>query len=605
LSIFSELKRRNVLRVGAAYLTASWLLIQIADALFPIFELPEVAGRILVVVLAIGFVPALLAAWLFEITPEGIKRESDAIHASAESVRATRRFDRTIIAVLTLAVVVFAVDRFLIVPARDARLVAEATEQARNALRAGPSGDDERIAVLAFDDLSQDGDQEYLSDGISVELMDLLARIPGLVVTAPNSALSFKGKNIPYPEIGATLNVGHLLDGTVRVAGDRVRVTARLIDAATGNQVWSYTPETRPMTDVFAIQDEIASDVVEQLKITLAGELPTLDETTPEVHTLLLQARQIGVSRLREGVPLQVELLEQAVDLDDHYLPARIALAIAYRQLGNPGEGQIEMGEARRLMRETIEAAASIWPDRVEIKQMRAFIAADTGEFATAARYLEAALVQDPSHHDTLVLSQGMLVLLGRFEQSIAVGERVVARDPLCGFCYANLIWGYFETRRFDEAVEVGRKAEALRLGSVRWRYGASLLFSGRAEAALAAFQEIGGGGGFMRLAGPAMAFHELGRTQEFETAMAELNEITDGCYTPCSLVYAYIGDKDTAFEYLNGMPIPDDPTPEQRPALSAPFYDPLRDDPRWEEFARKWPEDPREQIPFSVEFPE
>jgi hypothetical protein len=134
LAIFSELKRRNVLRVAAAYLTASWLLIQIADALFPIFELPDAAGRILVSALAIGFAPALLAAWLFEITPEGIKRESGAIHESAASVRATRRLDRAIIGVLALAVVVFAIDRFLIVPARDARLVAEATEQARNAL---------------------------------------------------------------------------------------------------------------------------------------------------------------------------------------------------------------------------------------------------------------------------------------------------------------------------------------------------------------------------------------------------------------------------------------------------------------------------------------
>jgi hypothetical protein len=358
---------------------------------------------------------------------------------------------------------------------------------------------------------------------------------------------------------------------------------------------------------VFAIQEEIAADVVEQLRITLAGEVPTLDETdNPEVHSLVLQARHIGASRLREGVPLQVDLLEQAVDLDDHYLPARLALAVAYRQLGNRGVGQIELAEAQRLMRETIEAAASIWPDRVEIKAMRGFMAADTGDLATSARYLEAALAQDPRNLYALGLSQGLLFLLGRFEQAVALGERVVARDPLCAFCYGNLIRGYFETRRFDAAVEVGRKVEALRLGSVKWRYGASLLLSGDAEAALAAFQQEGiGGGGFMRLAGPAMAFHALGRTQEFETAMAELNEITDGCYTPCSLVYAYIGDKDKAFEYLNAMPNPDDATPEQRPPLSAPFYDSLRDDSRWDEFARKWPEDPREQIPFSVELPE
>jgi adenylate cyclase len=222
-------------------------------------------------------------------------------------------------------------------------------------------------------------------------------KVPGLVVTGSDSAFFFKGKDVTYPQIGAMLNVEHLLDGAVAVAGDRVRVTARLIDVATGNQVWSHTPEARPMTDVFAIQDEIAADVVEQLKIALAGEVPTLDETdNPKAHSLYLQARHILESDLRESTPDALDMLQQAVELDSHYLPARIQLAVAYRTLGNPGVGQIELAEAQRLMGETIADAESIWPNRVEIKTIRGFMAADTGNFATSARYLEAALAQDP-----------------------------------------------------------------------------------------------------------------------------------------------------------------------------------------------------------------
>ena len=602
VSIYNELRRRNVFRVGAAYLAGAWLLIQLINELSPLLGLSETFGRAGLIVLVIGFLPALIAAWVFELTPQGLQRDSAANHDSAHGNSTTRGFDRAIIAVLALAVVFFAVDRFVLEPARDAQLVAEVTEQARGALRTGSTGDNETIAVLAFDDMSQSGDQEYFSDGISVELMDLLARIPGLVVTAPESVFSFKGSDVTYPEIGAMLNVAHLLDGTVRVADDRIRVTARLVDAATGNLVWSYTPEARPITDVFAIQEEIATDVVEQLRIALAGELPTLDQTTPEVHSLVLQADHIDKSRLREGVPLVVELLEQAVDMDDRYLPARIGLAVAYRQLGNPGPGQIEIAAAQRLMRETIEAAASVWPDRIEIKQMRAFMAADTGDFATSARYLEAALAQDAGHFDTLALAQGLLTLLGRLEQSRVVGEQVVARNPLCGFCNGNLVRAYFETRRFDAAIETAQKALALGL-QTNFFYGLALLLSGDAETALTEFQREDNFFGGERLLGSAMALHALGRLQEFETAMTELIEVADdGCSRACSMVYAYVGAIDKAFEYLDRMSIPGD---ADSSLLSRPFYDSLRDDPRWEEFVGRWPADPREAIEFNLELSE
>jgi adenylate cyclase len=399
LSTFTELKRRNVLRVGAAYLAGSWLLIQIADTLIPLFELPDTAGRVLVIVLAIGFVPALLTAWLFELTPEGFRRESSVSHESAESVHATRRFDRAIIAVLTLAVVVFAVDRFVLDPARDARLVAETAEQARRADRMRASTDQPSIAVLAFDDLSPDGDLEYFSDGISIELMDLLTKIPNLRVIARESAFWFKGREATYAEIGAKLGVGRLLEGTVQVAGDQVRVTARLIDPGTEEAVWAYSPGARPMTDIFAIQTEIATEVVEELRIALTGDLPALDQTTPEIHSLYLQARHILETGQWARMGYARDVLKQSVEDDPNFFPARNWLAVAYYYLSvTPlNVTPLDRDENRRLWESTSEQAALRWPDRPEIMAFRAMQRFLDQDYATAAQYLERSLRQNPS----------------------------------------------------------------------------------------------------------------------------------------------------------------------------------------------------------------
>ena len=194
---------------------------------------------------------------------------------------------------LTLAVIVFAVDRFVLDPARDAQLVAETAEQTRRAERVSASTNQPSIAVLAFDDLSPDGDLEYFSDGISIELMDLLAKIPNLRVIARDSAFWFKGSDATYAEIGEKLGVGRLLEGTVRVADGQVRVTASLVDPGTEEQIWSYSPGPRPMSDIFGIQIEIATEVVEELRIAMTDDLPALDQTSPEVHSLVLQARHI------------------------------------------------------------------------------------------------------------------------------------------------------------------------------------------------------------------------------------------------------------------------------------------------------------------------
>ena len=230
MQFFSELKRRNVVRVAAAYIVSSWLIIQVAETIFPLFGLGETIVRGVVIVLAIGFIPAVLLAWAFELTPEGLKRDKDVDLSHSVTSQTGKRLDRVIVVILAVALTYFALDKFLLDPARDAKQVETARREGRIEAMVTSFGD-RSIAVLPFADMSPQNDQGYFSDGISEELLNLLASIPEVRVTSRSSAFSFKGKNLSIPEIAGQLKVSYVLDGSVRKAGDQLRISAQLIDA--------------------------------------------------------------------------------------------------------------------------------------------------------------------------------------------------------------------------------------------------------------------------------------------------------------------------------------------------------------------------------------
>src|ERR1044071_2680984 len=258
-SFFSELKRRNVYKVAVAYAVVSWLLIQAASILFPTFEAPPWAMKVFVAVIALGFPAALIFSWAFEITPEGIKLESEI-----ESGKSTTRKTGRKLVGLTVVLAVIAASLFVFQSVRP-----KAEPQKSVASQSSGEAKGERsprsVAVLAFDNLSDDKGSEYFSDGISEELLTVLQKIPGLHVAARTSAFSFKGKNLTAQEIGEKLGVTRLVEGSVRKAGDMVRIAARLTQARTGEEIWSEN-YTRNLKDVFAVQTELAQTIVEQLK---------------------------------------------------------------------------------------------------------------------------------------------------------------------------------------------------------------------------------------------------------------------------------------------------------------------------------------------------
>jgi TolB-like protein len=272
MSFFAELKRRNVVRMAGLYLVGAWLLVQVAGTVLPMFGAPEWLPRSIVVLLAVGFIPALIFSWVFELTPAGLKRDADVAPEESIAPQTARRMDRMIIFVLALALLYFGFDKFVLTARREAALVA-ATEKsvaARSPAESKSAVSSKSVAVLAFANLSDDKGSEYFSDGISEELLTILQKIPGLHVAARTSAFSFKGKDATAQEIGEKLGVARLVEGSVRKAGDMVRIAARLTQTNTGEEVWSEN-YTRDLKDVFAVQTELAQTIVEQLRGQLTG----------------------------------------------------------------------------------------------------------------------------------------------------------------------------------------------------------------------------------------------------------------------------------------------------------------------------------------------
>ncbi len=264
MQLFHELTRRNVFRVVAAYVVVAWLIIQVVETIFPPFGFGDGAIRAVIITLAIGLVPVLIVSWVFEWTPEGLKLDKDVDRAGSVGRHTGKVLDRAILVVLALALSYFAFDKFVVDPARDAEQLESAREEGRSQALIASVGN-RSIAVLPFVDMSPEGDQSYFSDGISEELLNLLASIPEVRVTSRSSAFSLKGKNLGIPEIARRLNVAYVLDGSVRKAGNQIRISAQLIEADSDSQLWSKNFD-RTLENIFQIQDEIAGDVVQANK---------------------------------------------------------------------------------------------------------------------------------------------------------------------------------------------------------------------------------------------------------------------------------------------------------------------------------------------------
>lgn len=590
MSLLAELKRRNVLRAAAAYIAVAWLVIQVVETLFPMFGFSEGAARTVVIILAIGFVPAMALSWIFELTPEGFRRDSQVDHAAPSAVAMAKRLDRIIVVALVLAVGYFAVDKFVFDPARDAEMREQAREEGRADALVDAYGD-KSIAVLPFADMSAERDQAWFAEGIAEELLNLLARVPDLRVISRSSSFAVARETLEIPEIAERLRVAHILEGSVRMSGNTIRITAQLIDARSDTHLWSNNYD-RELGDIFAIQDEIAAKVVSELKITLLGRAPLAYRTDPKALRLTLQARQLYWSESAFNFDRQVELLEQALEVDSDYVPALIQLAGIHWQLaGLPGrDGDADI----RRMLQLVAHAASVAPDDPEVL---AFIGWNAFEFAgdieKAARDLERAVEMAPSNVDILVAAAGFGERIGAYDVVLALREHMVAVDPACFGCLGMLARAYINVDRFEDAMQTWEEYARLAPGQRYWTRGMLHLLLGEPAEALAVFETEGIINDSDRGVGRAMALHDLGRHDEARAALARhVDDFGDINPTGTAAALAWMDDYDAAFELLHRTLGEKGPSEIIR-SMNQPEWRRLREHPRWAEIGTEIGLDP------------
>jgi TolB-like protein/cytochrome c-type biogenesis protein CcmH/NrfG len=448
VNFFSELKRRNVYKVAVAYAVVGWLLIQVATQVFPFLEIPNWTIRLVILLTALGFPIALIIAWAFELTPEGIKRTEDADAAQQRSRGGL--WIAVVVVAAALSLGLFLLGRYT---ARTAIPQLNGTAAAISPLKS--------IAVLPLVNTSGDPSNEYFSDGLSEELIAVLAKIPELKVIGRSSSFFFKGSSGDSASIGQKLGVANLIEGSVRKQGDRVRIVAELISAADGRSLWSETYD-RELKDVFAVQSEIAKAVAEQMKVKLLGERPQSDAAPSNqnlaAYNAVLQSDFYFQQLTPESLRRAIEFLEGAVRLDPNYAVAYAKLSQAWRQYAASfaaNEGQKAYEEARRAA----DKAVSLAPDLFDVRMAVGFLAFTPDlDFRAAEKEFRRVLESSPNHAVAKSFLGAALSAQGRLAEAEQTCREALLLDPLRTVTWFNIGRVVVGLGRYQEAAELFRK---------------------------------------------------------------------------------------------------------------------------------------------------
>ncbi len=434
MNFFAELRRRNVIRMAGLYLVGAWLITQVTGTVLPMFDAPAWLPRSVVLLLAIGFIPALIFAWVFELTPQGLKRDAEVSPEQSVAPQTARKMERMFLLLLVVALAMFAFDKFLLAPKREASLVADATQAVieTTALQDAVSGG-KSIAVLAFENMSADKENEYFSDGIAEEILNSLSKIKTLKVAGRTSSFSFKGKHEDLRGIGKALGVAHILEGSVRKQGDRVRVTAQLIRSEDGIHLWSETYDG-DLQDVFALQESIARAITNELDIVLNGQQATrlvnAGTTNAEAYALYLQATSIFNRRDGDHFPEAIEALLAATRLDPQYARAYSRLSALYAVL--PSYTDADVGETHAKVVQYAQAASALDPTLAEPYAALGFSYGKfPGKLLDQFQALERALELEPDDVTTNFWYGLALIKAGYEVRGIERLDRTLTLDPM------------------------------------------------------------------------------------------------------------------------------------------------------------------------------
>ena len=447
MPLIAELRRRNVFRVAAAYLLGGWLLTEVLTTILPTLGAPEWAARAVILIFAFGFIPAVVLAWFFEITPDGIKRDHEVDFEDPDKQRQVRKLDQLTIA--TAVVLIIFVGLF------SARHTADDPSPIDLGISATS------VAVLPFENMSGDKDNEYFSDGLTETLLHMLAQIPDLKVAARTSSFAFKGQNKSIQEIAAQLEVAHILEGSVQHAGDQIRITAQLIRASDGFHIWSKNFD-REFTDVFAIQDEIATQVGNALSVSLLGtdaesKLAGITTNDYDAYELYLQARKERATYSYVGLLAAENLLKGALLIDPDFIEAKSELANSY--VHQVETGLMDSKTANAEIIAITDQVLAVHPDdpvakatSLYAKAMSLVAMGDTAAMRDLASELEIIVNSFPASYEPRLLLVRAYTALQQDDKSLPILEGALSLDKFNPALHYELGMAYIRLERWDEA---------------------------------------------------------------------------------------------------------------------------------------------------------
>jgi TolB-like protein/Tfp pilus assembly protein PilF len=589
-NFFAELKRRNVYKVAVAYAIVAWLLIQAASILFPTFEAPAWVMKVVVTAIIFGFPVALILAWAFELTPEGIKREKDV--APNESI--ARTTGRKLVGItVALAVIAAGLFAFQFLRSKSATTIPGITSTP-SAASAGPISE-KSIAVLPFENLSRDPENAFFASGIQDEILTRLAKIGALKVISRTSTQQYQSKPQSLTEIAKQLGVANILEGSVQKTGDRVRITVQLISALSDSHLWADTYD-RKLIDTFGVESDVAQKIASSLEAQLTGSEQRAIAARPtentEAYQLYLKGKFFWNKRTGDDLKAAADLFRQAVAVDPNYANAYAGLAQA--DLLIPVFGAGAPRDFFPKAKAAAERAIELDETSAEGHSALAMLLCFDFKFPASEAEFRRAIQLNPNyataHH---WFGNSLLVSLGRFDEGIREGERAVELDPLSLIINADLGSTFMIGRRYDEAIAQLRRTLALdgNFSYAHWNLGEALYLKGDVNAAIAEYEKARALDDDPEVLGLlARAYAETGKREQALEILRKLQETGQNQYIRSyvySLIYIGLGDKATAIEYLEKAREGFE-TPDTTWLKVDPLFDPLRSEPRFQQLVAK-----------------
>jgi adenylate cyclase len=572
-----ELKRRKVARVAVVYAATAFVVLQAADLVLPALMLPEWTYRLLVLLALAGFPFALLLGWVFEVTPEGVRVTPRRVEPADRDALPSLLGRRAVAATALLLAVGGGLGAGLFLrPERDAAATVR---------------DDRSVAVLPFSDFSPGGDQEWFSDGLTEELLNALAQVPGLRVAARTSSFAFKGQNVPIDEVARRLNVAHVLEGSVRRSGERMRITAKLVAASDGYQLWSDTYD-RGLEDIFDIQEEISRAIVTELQVRFSPELKLATVSTrmtdPQTYDLYLRGRFHWRMGTLADQDQALEFFHQAVARDSSFVLAWVGLADSYNRLANWGH---------RPPREVLPRARAAAQRAVELDSLLAPARATFGhtlrwwdhDRVAARRELQRALEIRPDYAEAHEWYAWFLADEGRIDDAIAHYRRAVELDPLSLSAAVSLGSMLIYAHRWEEAID--QYGDALRFpgnpGFGRRGRAYAMYRTGRGAEAIAEAESLPQRDAWLT-ATLGHIYAATGRASEAHRVLDELRQRSEREYVPAhnyASVHVALGEYEAALDALEAAWRQGALPPELN---VIPEFERLRGQPRFRALLRK-----------------